>query len=360
VQCVSNPLKFAIVGTGWRSEFFLRVARASPDRLEAVAVVARTDAAAERISTAWNVPVVRTLADALALEPEFVIAAVSWPSMPGVVTELVELGAHVLAETPPAPTADGLRSLWNAVGASGRVQVAEQYMLMPGHAARLDIVRSGAIGTPTSVEIASTHLYHATSIIRSFLGAGFDETVVSARTFSAPLADPLTFDGWAADPAPEPRTTTIATLDFGDGRMGLYDFVDNQWWNPLRARRIVVRGSRGEIVDDEVTRLTDEGVIISPISYRRTGIDMNLEGNEVVSASFEGRVVYRNPWIGTRLSEDDIAVASFLEETGRWARSEGEGPYSLAEACQDHLLGLAIEESARTRTDVRTTKEGWA
>lgn len=357
---MSDPVKFAIVGTGWRSEFFLRVAAAAPERLQVVAVMAHSDASAERIARHWDVPIVRSLDELPRYSPEFVIAAVSWPAMPGVVTELVELGAHVLAETPPAPTVEGLRELWNAVGPSGRVQVAEQYMLMPGHASRAAAIASGAIGTPTSVEVASTHLYHATSIMRSFLGVRFDEAVVSARTFTAPLIDPLGFDGWASDPQPQPRGTTIATLDFGGGRMGLYNFVDNQWWNPLRARRIVIRGSAGEIVDDTVTRYTEEGVVISPLSYRRTGVDMNLEGNEVVSVSFEGRIVYRNPWIGTRLSEDDIAVASFLEETGRWARTGGPGPYSLADACQDHLLGLAIEESARTSADVRVTKEGWA
>src|SRR3712207_9347619 len=95
--------------------------------------------------------------------------------------------------------------------------------------------------------------------MRGYLGVGTEEAVVDARTFVAPLADPLSFDGWVPDANPEPKTTTIATLDFGDGRMGLYDFVDNQWWNPLRARRVVVRGSLGEIVDDEVTRLTPEG-----------------------------------------------------------------------------------------------------
>ena len=109
-----------------------------------------------------------------------------------------------------------------------------------------------------------------------------------------------------------------------------------------------------------VTHLTDEGVVVSPISYRRTGVDMNLEGNDLVSASFEGRMVYRNRWVGSRLSEDDIAVASLLEETGRWARSEGPAPYPLAEACQDHLLALAIEESARTGADVRVAKDVWA
>lgn len=357
---MTNPVRFAVIGAGWRSDFHLRMARTAPERLEAVAVVTNSDAAAERMAATWGIPAVRTIDEALAHEPEFVISAVSWPAMPGVVTRLVEAGAHVLAETPPAPTADGLRSLWRAVGASGRVQVAEQYTLMPGHAARLAVVEAGVIGTPTAVQVHSTHLYHAVSLIRAYLGVDFDEAVVSAREFVAPLADPLTFHGWASDPRPEPRTTTIATLDFGDGRMGLYDFVQNQWWNPLLARRIVIRGSLGEIVDDAVTRLTADGPVTSPIAYRRTGVDMNLEGNDVVTASFDGAVVYRNPWAGTRFSEDDIAVASFLEATGRWARDEGPEPYPLAAACQDHLLGLAIEESARTGADVHVTKEVWA
>ena len=142
------------------------------------------------------------------------------------------------------------------------------------------------------------------------------------------FVDPLSFHGWVEDPTPGPKTTTIATLDFGDGRMGLYDFVENQWWNPLLARRIVIRGSLGEIVDDTVTRLTSEGPVTSPIVYRRTGVDMNLEGNEVVHTSFDGRVIYRNPWVGTSLSEDDIAVASHLAAVGMWARDEAAGALS--------------------------------
>ncbi len=307
-----------------------------------------------------GVRAVATIDEALALDPSFVVPAVSWSAMPVVTRELVAAGAKVLAETPPAPDLDGLRALWQDVGASGLVQVAEQYTRMPGHAARLAVVRDDVIGVPTSVEVASTHLYHAVSLVRGYLGVDMDETVVDARTFTAPLADPLSFDGWVPDARPEPRTTTIATLDFGDGRMGLYDFVDNQWWNPLRARRIVVRGSLGEIVDDQVTRMTPDGPVTSPIVYRRTGVDMNLEGNDVVHASFDGSLVWRNAWTGTRLSEDDLAVADHLVATDAWARGEAPGPYPLAQACQDHALGLAIQESARTRTEVRVAKEPWA
>ncbi len=148
----------------------------------------------------------------------------------------------MLAETPPAPTAEGLRALWRRVGATGRVQVAEQYMRMPGHAARLAVIRGGAIGGPAAVEISSTHLYHSTSMMRSLLDVGMSDAVGNARSFVAPLVDPLTPQGWVEDPRPVPRERTIGTLDFGDARMGVYDFLENQWWNPLLARRIVVRG----------------------------------------------------------------------------------------------------------------------
>lgn len=352
---------FGIVGGGRRAHFLLRVAHAAPERLRVGGVVTRSAAAGDAVTERWDVPSYRTVDELRAAEPvDFVVAAVSWASMPDVIRELVGAGLPVLSETPPAPDLAGLRSLWSDVGRSGLVQVAEQYLLMPGHAVRLALVRDGVIGRVTSVEVASTHLYHAVSMIRGLLGAELADVVVDAREFVAPLVDPLGFEGWDPAAVEVPRTTTIATLDFGDGRCGLYDFVENQWWNPLRARRIVVRGSRGEIVDDAVTHLVEPtSPVESRLVYRRTGVDMNLEGNDLVHVSFDGKVVYRNAWAGTRLSEDDIAVAGMLAAQGSWARGEGPEPYPLAAACQDHAISLAIQESARTRTEVRVAGEPW-
>ncbi|MFI5258317.1 MAG: hypothetical protein ACHQ01_01720 [Candidatus Limnocylindrales bacterium] len=135
--------------------------------------------------------------------------------------------APILCETPPAPDLDGLRSLWSEVGASGLVQVAEQYALMPSHASRLALARNGAIGTVTSVQVSSTHLYHAVALMRAFLGARFEPATVNARNFIAPLINPLVRDAWTDDDEPKEATTTIATIDFG-GTMGLYDFMDLQ------------------------------------------------------------------------------------------------------------------------------------
>jgi hypothetical protein len=355
------PGRYGIVGSGWRTGFFLRLARAMPDRFAASGVVTRTAERGAQVERQWGVPTYRSVRDLLAADrPDFVIVSVPWAVTPEVTKELVRLEIPVLAETPPAPDVPGLRDLWSEVGASGLVQVAEQYLMMPGHAAQWAIMRGGALGQMTSVQISSTHLYHAVSLMRFMLDVGFAQATVTARSFTAPLADPLSREGWSGNSTPKDTTTTLAMIDFG-GRMGLYDFTDNQWFNPLRTNRIVARGSLGELIDDRVVRLADPvSTIESRLVRRQTGVDLNLEGFDLDHISYDGAVVYRNPYQGARLADDDISVATLLERMTAWCRGSGEQPYSLADACQDHLISLAIEESVRTGAAVTTEQEPWA
>lgn len=357
----STPTRFGLIGTGRRSEFFARLARQAPDAFTVTGVLSRRPDRAAEVARGWGVPTAATEEELLAGRPDFVVPCVPWAEMGPTTQRLAEAGVRVLTETPPAADLAGLRSLWSAVGRTGLVQVAEQYLLMPQHAARLAVVREGVIGDVTSVQVSSTHLYHAVSMIRGFLGVGRGPVEVRASSFTAPLANPLSPAGWSGSDEPEPLATTLATLDFGDARTGLYDFTDNQWWNPLRARRIVVRGTRGEIVDERVTRLVDAWTPVeSTLLRRQAGLDLNLEGVDLQHVSFDGRVLWRNPFVGSRMSEDDLAVAGLLAQTGAWAREEGPAPYPLADACQDHQVSLAILEAAGSGQPVTTTHEGWS
>jgi predicted dehydrogenase len=356
----SAPVRFALIGTGWRSEFFARLARQAPEALQVTGVLSRRPERAREVAAGWGVPAREDLDALLADDPEFVIPCVPWAEMGPTTIELVRRGAAVLAETPPAADLDGLRVLWAEVGDTDLVQVAEQYLKMPAHAARLALAREGLIGQVTSVQVSSTHLYHAVSMIRGFLGVGRGQVTVHAQTFAAPLANPLSPGGWSGSAEPDELGTTLATLDFGGARTGLYDFTDNQWWNPLRSRRIVVRGSLGEIVDDRVVRLLDPLTPVeSSLVRRAAGVDLNLEGLGLQHISFEGRVLYRNAYPAARFSEDDLAVVDLLVATGAWRRGEGPAPYPLADACADHQISLAIGESIRNGQSVTTSTEGW-
>ena len=289
------------------------------------------------------------------------IPAVPWPEMPTAIASLVARGFHVLAETPPAPDLDGLRALWSEVGDTGLVQVAEQYTLMPAHAASLAArARRRHRRRRRPSRSRSTHLYHAVSLIRHLLGVGFEEATVSAREFTAPLVDPLTPAGWTDDPTPKPATTTLATLDFG-GRSGLYDFTDNQWWNPLRSRRIVIRGSLGEIVDD---RVDPDGRSDALRSSRRSYVAAaaSTSTSRATTSSTSALTVASSIGIPLRAIGSPRTTSPSLRSSrqrARWARDEGPPPYPLAEGLQDHRISLAIGESASTGQDVVATRQAW-
>ena len=358
----SAPTSYAIIGNGWRSTVFHRIAYLFPERFRVTGVVTRRAEAGEKIERDWDVPTFRTLDELLAAErPDFAIPMVPWDVAPEFTRELVARDIPVLSETPPAPDLEGMRTLWADVGASGLVQVAEQYPLMPLHAARQTLVRDGLIGTPTSVHVSSTHLYHVVALIRGLLGVGLEPATVHSQTFTAPLVDPITPTGWTRDRALKDTRSILSTIDFGAGRMGIYDFTDNQWWNPLRPDHLSVRGSAGEIHDETMVRMIDE---VTPITSRVTrvmsGHGMNYEGLDLQHLTLGDRVIYRNRFEGGRLNDDEIAVAELLDRTGAWVRGAGEPPYPLAQAMQDHQIGIAIEESATTRSAVTTTVEPWA
>ncbi len=345
---------FALVGSGWRAQMFLRVA-AELGTVGCAGVVVRTP---RRL----DVATFPSLEDCLReRQVDFVLTTTPRESTPGVIAEAVDRGLPVLAETPPAADLDALRALWSAVGDSGLVQVAEQYLLMPSHAARAALVATGAIGRPTQVQVSSTQQYHAVSLIRGLLGAGRGPVTVRASRFTAPLVSPLSRAGWTDDEEERPTTTTIATLDFGDGRSGVYDFTENQTRNQLRFRRLSVRGSAGELRDDEVVRMTGARTLVrTPLVRRQTGHDLDLIGYDTEHITFGSDLLYRNPYPGRRWMDEEIAMATLLERTASWVRGEGPEPYPLAEGAQDQQVALAIEESADQDTTVTTSSEPWS
>jgi predicted dehydrogenase len=331
-----------------------------PDRFAVAGIVTRTAVRGEQVEAEWRVPTFRSADDLLAAaQVDFVITSVPHTVTPDAIRNIVAHDTVVLAETPPAGDLDGLRSLWRDVGDSGLVQVAEQYPFSPDNVAMRALIHDGALGTPTWAQVSSTQQYHAVALLRSMLGVGFTTAEVSARSFRLPVVDPQSRAGWADHLEPVDLTSTIATIDFGTA-VGIYDYTDNHVRNPVRANRMLVRGTHGELVDDRVTRLVSpRSPIVSALHRWQTGEYLNFEERDLYNISFDGRVLYENPYFGVGLSDEDIAVATLLEKTAAFSRGETDAPYPLAEAAQDQLIAMAISESARTGEVVSTGREEW-
>ncbi|MGC9671120.1 Gfo/Idh/MocA family protein [Planosporangium sp. 12N6] len=356
-----GPVRFGVVGHGWRADFYLRLARLAPDRFQCVGAVTRRAEVGERLEREWNIPTYRTPEELVSSgAPEVVVTSVPREANPDVIRALVGLDTAVLSETPPAADADGMRRLWVDVGARDLVQVAEQHPYLPVVVAVRALIDQGVLGDVTSAQVSWTHDYHAMALLRTLLSVRAEPARISAMETATPVLEGPDRGGWPDVQRVRDAAHTLSILDFG-GRTGVYDFTEGQWFHPWRRRHLTLRGSRGEVVGNDVIWAGDDGRPLSaPIVRRHTGFDGNLEGAELDALSWCGRTLYRNPYPGSRMSDEEIAIATCLERTALWRRGAESAPYPLADGCQDHLLALGVHAAAERGEPVTTGDEPWA
>jgi hypothetical protein len=357
---MSSPIEFAVIGGGWRAEFFLRVAQALPERFTVVGVTTRRADRSEELRKQFGVEVYSDPAELLAsTKPSFVVTSVPRAVSPEMIKLAVDRDVPVLAETPPAGSLEAMAALWKAVGTRGHVQVAEQYPFQPLHAARLAFLASGKIGRPTYMQVSVAHGYHAMVLVRKALRIGFENPLVTGRKFTSPLVA-------GPNRAGPPTSETVADVgrdlvfyDFGD-RLVLYDFTGAQYFSYIRRLRMLVQGERGELVDDQATYLADFRTPIH-VNFTRheAGRGGNLEGFHLKGIQADGQWIYTNPLAPARLADDEIAVGTTLLQMDRYVRT-GESFYSLAEACQDAYLELLATEALSTGKSMQATSQPWS
>lgn len=353
---------FAIVGGGWRSKFYLRIARALPSQFKVCGMVVRDESRGEIIENDWGVDTYRNIDQLLNdKKPEFVVVAVSWPAAPKISIELAKRNTAILSETPPAPDLEGLIELYNLLQKyDARYQVAEQYHLQPLHAARIKIAKSGLLGEQIKqVQISVCHDYHAVSLIRKFLNIKFENVKISAQKYESPLIAGPDFKGAPKREQQKVSEQIIASLNFGD-KIALYDFSDDQYFSWIRDLRLLVRGERGELNNKKVKYLKD---FKTPIEFdlkrMNAGEDGNLEGYYLKGILAGENWIYKNPFIPGRITDDEIAIAGCLKKMSSFVQG-GEEFYSFAEAAQDHYLSLLIKESINKNKAVESSQQPWS
>ncbi len=352
--------RFGIVGAGWRVNWFLRAARAFPDKLQVAGLAARRPQRAFDLAGQYGVNIYRSPVEMIAAEaPDFVVTSVSWQANPHVIRQLVEQDMPVLSETPPATTVEEMTELWALQRQGARIQVAEQYHRQPHHAARLAFAHSGRLGPVTQVQLSAAHGYHGISLIRRFLGIGAEPATVTARRFTSPLLQGPTRQGPPLEEKVADSEQLIAAFDFGD-RLGILDFTSDQYFSWVRGQRLLVRGERGEIIDDKAAYLQDFLTPIHLTFTRQTaGPEGNLEGNYLKGILAGEHWWYRNPTLPAELSDDEIAVADLLLRMADYVHG-GDPPYSLAEACQDRYLDILAAQAAETGQPIRSQPQPWS
>jgi predicted dehydrogenase len=352
------PAEFLLIGSGWRAEFFIRIAEKLPDTFQISAIVT-SNAVLRQSYTKRGFLCVRTLEEGLRTgTPAFAVVCVSRKAASQVSRQVMAHGLPILAETPVASSYEELTELSRHILGTVKFQVAEQYYLRPDHAARLACIESGRLGRPVQALVSLTNNYHAISLIRKFLGEKGDQAVIRAQRFHVPGRPGFERDGPPKEAVTRMYSQTLATFDFG-GRQGIYNFEDDQHRSYIRSQHIQIKGDNGEINNGEVRYLRDGGTpVYSPFLRINKGENENMEGSGLKGILFEGTWIYQNPYPKVRFSDDEIAVATCLSRMKDYCGG-GRPGYSFAEAAQDFYLTLLLEEAAKTGKEVAAREQPW-
>ncbi len=354
--------RFALIGTGWRAEFYLRIAKALPKWFELACVLVRSPEKGRAFEKQHGVPVVNNLEALLAHEPDYVVLSVARGYQAGLLEALFEKGAAVLCETPPAETLEEMNALWLAAKRhKARVQVAEQYFLQPLYAAWEKALELGLLGEVENINLSALHGYHGVSMIRRYLQTGFENALIYGKRHHFTVVETLGRGGLVQDGGLQRYPRDRLTLEFENGKIAFFDFSDPaQYHSLIRTRQFTVQGTRGEIDDMSARYLTAEGYAVCQTLQR---VDFGVYNNQDWShyGLFLGeRQLYTSPFFTARLNDDELAVASCMQEMGEYLDTGSEF-YPLREALQDSYLALVMEQALQNpNRELRSETQSWA
>ena len=352
-------IPFGIVGTGWRAEFFLRIARACPDHFRVTGLVTRDPERSAGLGDTFGVPLFTTselLIDSS--PPLFMVSSVPWDVNPQVVKHLAGLGMPVLSETPPATTVGEMVDLCSLVSDGAIIQVAEQYWAQPHHLARIRYVESGRLGKISQAQVSAAHGYHGISLMRRYLGIGFEEAEITASSFSSAIVKGRDRKGYPESESIVASSQLIAQFRFGE-KLGVFDFSGDQYFSHIRNQRLLVRGEKGEIINGSAVYLRDHLTPV-PVRFERrdTGHEGDLEGHHLKGIVVGEEWIYENPLAPGDLSDDEIAIGTCLIGMAECVAG-GDPVYPLQEACQDRYLDILMHEAVETGETIRSERQVW-
>ena len=335
-----KPLRFVIIGSGYRSLYFARAAKALPDRFQLTAILCRSQKKASMIKSTYGFPASFSLRECMGSNPDFAVIAVNPENLLSVLRVWALLGIPLLIETPAGSTLEEMNEIWKLHQRGNRIMTAEQYFLRASHAAAIRVVESGKLGAVNTMTLSCAHNYHGASLIRRYLQIPTDEPfsiLGNAFYYEAERTDsrygPITDGSFIDD------TRKCAMIQFVSGKSALYDFSTLQYRTKIRGMHRMIRGQKGEILDGRVRYVDKDhqthNQLFDMLRDDAGSIDLICLGDETL---------YTNPFPESGLTEDETAVAQMMEGM-RTLIQTGEELYPLKDALQDAYTGLLIDDA---------------
>lgn len=338
-----RPLRFIVIGSGWRSLFYARIAQALPQYFELGALLCRSTEKADRLRQEAGVPAVCDEAEARAVCPDFVVVAVDKASIYAVSRYWMALGYPVLCETPAGVDREALSALWALYkSGEGRLQVAEQYFCYPSWESRIRLARSGRLGELENLTLSYAHDYHAASLIRRLLDVRGERCRIQGSLLPVRTTQTGSRYGVSREGRLREGARARLSLAFESGKTAFYDFDGEQYHSTIRRRYMLLQGTRGELSERDCCWLGEDN--LARQAELRISELAGRFGMETLEVSLDGEVLYTPPFGVCGLPEDETAIARLMYGFYDFI-SEGKALYPLAEGLEDAYISILMHEA---------------
>lgn len=348
-------LSYVIVGSGYRSEYYGRVAKTYPDLFRAI-FLCRSEEKASLVTKHTGIRATTEIDTALSIKPDFIVVAVDREHVADVAEKWILRGFPVVVETPAGSSLEKLEGLWELQEEKGaKIVCCEQYHRQPLLAKGLSAVSSGLLGSPLSGYLSLVHDYHAASILRRMLMVHDEKYVLHGERKTSSVAETDSRYGASYDGRMQQEVRDIVHIDYESGKTAVYDFASVEYRSYIRSRHIAVRCNRGEW-SDRILYCLDESN-----NPQRELLMPDIPEKYRILDTQSLRDLRRTwqPELQLDTLQDEYAIATILLDMKEYLEG-GESPYSLREALDDALFWILLQDAVNNPwKEVTVPRTSW-
>lgn len=327
-----EKIKFAIVGSGWRSKFYIRVVKNHGDLFEITSMLFRSEEKAVKFRDEFKINATTSRSELIDGKPDFVVVAVNKRDVFSVTEQYLKLGIPVLAETPAGLRVEDLNTLWEMKNNDGcKIQIAEQYFLYPYFKEMLQEIERGTIGETLFVSISAIHDYHAASILRKCLGIGQESFKLSGNSYKSKIVLTNSREGKITDGRVGDMVRSIIIIEFCSGKTALYNFSGAQYSSDILSNNITVQGVKGEINNENITYVDKQN---------------NIQCKKITKS------------LSNYYKTDEEVICKMLLGMKQYL-DNGDEFYPLSDALQDAYISILMHSAVNDSKVIESKKQGW-
>ena len=340
--------RFAMIGGGWRAEFFARIAQALPERFQLTGTYLRDPQKRAAWQARFGGRMAASIPELMEDKPDYLVLSIARHQNFATLMQLMDLNIPILCETIPAETVEDMTTLYKAAQEKGAlIQVAEQYMDWPMYQAWMKAVKDGLLGEVTNFSLSAVHSYHAASMIRAFLGVGFENMTIIGKRHQFPIRQTDSRDGMVREGEIKMASRDRFTIEFDSGKTAFMDFDGTQYHSFIRTRQFNLQGTQGEIDDLTIRRMSADNM---PLCQNLIRHDRGWNNNNflcIMGLQLGDKWLWENPYQSARLNDDELAIALLMDRMGALSRGESDTPaYSLEDGLQDAYFHVLMNQAA--------------